>query len=243
MHLGRQGQGVPILAVEACRAILGGCPDEAAFVGDQIDNRVLRQAAAFVEADPRQATGWRQRDVQLHCPCRRMDRFGAHQRHACKQHDADPGPCADQGAHEHRRRLPGIHRVCIPLTAARSPDLTTERARWKGPCADAVRAPVVAFAATTRLQCGFVITFDIGGIDRIHRGHVRIVARQRPFMRDQPRRNSDLRFANGLDVAPAVGVSRTPVAPASCSIWRWCSLSWQYRHRSSQLLPSAGLSS
>ena len=105
-------------------------------------------------------------------------------------------------------------------TAARSPDLTTERARWKGPCADAARAPVVAFAATTWLQRTFVITLVFGGIDRIHRGVFRIAARQRPFTRDQPRRNSDLRFANGLDVAPAVGASRVPVVPASCSIWR-----------------------
>src|SRR5438105_10108527 len=54
--------------------------------------------------------------------------------------------------------------------------------------------------------------------------------------------NSDLRFANGEWVAPprpapAASVLPPPVA-SNC---RWCSLSWQYRHNNSQLLPSGGL--
>ena len=52
--------------------------------------------------------------------------------------------------------------------------------------------------------------------------------------------NSDLRLANGEYVAPL----RSPeveLAPPVASNCRWCSLSWQYRHKSSQLLPSVGL--
>src|SRR5262249_50065281 len=49
-----------------------------------------------------------------------------------------------------------------------------------------------------------------------------------------------LRFANGECVAPprVPGILLPPLAASSC---RWCSLSWQYRHSSSQLLPSGGL--
>src|SRR5438105_12106073 len=54
--------------------------------------------------------------------------------------------------------------------------------------------------------------------------------------------SSSLRFAKGLCVAtgtPTAGTGLLPVRAASNC--RWCSLSWQYRHSSSQLLPSGGL--
>src|SRR5205814_9574464 len=51
-----------------------------------------------------------------------------------------------------------------------------------------------------------------------------------------------LRFANGECVAGG-GLDDTADAPplAAFSSSFWCSLSWQYTHSSSQLLPSGGL--
>ena len=55
--------------------------------------------------------------------------------------------------------------------------------------------------------------------------------------------SNDARPANGVDV-DAAGASSASRAPMPVwSIWRECSLSWQYTHSRSQLLPSGGLSS
>ena len=48
------------------------------------------------------------------------------------------------------------------------------------------------------------------------------------------------RSAKGAWVAPGFRSSPPRIGP-DASRWRWCSLSWQYRHRSSQFVPSGGL--
>jgi hypothetical protein len=53
--------------------------------------------------------------------------------------------------------------------------------------------------------------------------------------------SSSLRSAKGAWVAPRRAALLAPPAVASASNCRWCSLSWQYKHSSSQLLPSGGL--
>jgi hypothetical protein len=50
-----------------------------------------------------------------------------------------------------------------------------------------------------------------------------------------------LRFAKGECVANGVALEAAPPAPLAASSCRWCSLSWQYKQSSSQLLPSGGL--
>ncbi len=67
-----------------------------------------------------------------------------------------------------------------------------------------------------------------------------VKARPSAFRGAQPFFSKPASPANGECVAALPGCLAETL-PCVASSWRWCSLSWQYRHRSSQLLPSGGL--
>src|SRR5690606_21974729 len=78
-----------------------------------------------------------------------------------------------------------------------------------------------------------------GGVGELEDGPG--VSHRRPGQSLRP--SSALRSANGLALADTGASSAASALTPVWSIWRECSLSWQYTHSSSQLLPSGGLSS
>src|SRR5690606_20738743 len=78
-----------------------------------------------------------------------------------------------------------------------------------------------------------------GGVGELEDGPG--VSHRRPGQSLRP--SSALRSANGLALADTGASSAASALTPVWSIWRECSLSWQYTHSNSQLLPSGGLSS
>src|ERR1700682_1170513 len=95
------------------------------------------------------------------------------------------------------------------------------------------RKSPTAGVGRTRLLNGMHFNF----IGRCLSGPIPIRADQDRFLLS----SSDLRFANGEWVAPPRPAAPSVAPPPVASNCRWCSLSWQYRHSNSQLLPSGGL--